>query len=133
MTMFRNIVVATDGSAAGQAATTYAGRLSNTFGAPVTLVPLAEMEAGPVLTRDRDEARHIAHEAARVGADVIVLGMERGRMGHHGLRRGVRDQLARATHLPVMVPPLTGVPSAHRASAGRAPALPAGRRGLQHV
>jgi nucleotide-binding universal stress UspA family protein len=131
MTMFENILVATDGSAGGQAATAYARQLASTFGAPVTVVPLAEMSSGSALTRDRDAARSIASEATRVGADVIVLGLARGRLGHHLLHRGVRDHLARSTHLPVMVPPMSGTPSTVRAPRGRP--LAAGRGRLQHV
>jgi nucleotide-binding universal stress UspA family protein len=131
MTMFQNILVATDGSSAGLTATAYAGQLSTTFAAPVTLVPLAEMHSGSVLTRDRDAARHIATEAARVHADVIVLGLERRRLAHHLMRRGLRSELARSTHLAVMVPPATPA-SATKPVPTRRPVTVLKKR-LQHV
>jgi nucleotide-binding universal stress UspA family protein len=131
MAMFRHILVATDGSSAGQAAAAYAGELSCTFAAQVTLVPLAEMESGPALSSDREVARHLATEAARVQADVIVLGLERRRVGHHLLHRGLRAELARATHLAVMVPP-TAPASAAAPVPTRRPTV-AVRRRLQHV
>ena len=130
MTMFSNILVATDGSSAGQAAAAYAGELATTFAAPVTVVPLAEMHAGSALTRDRDAARHIATEAARVQADVIVLGLERRRLGHHLMRRGLRSQLARSTHLAVMVPP---TPPAAAPTSVAAKRSTVAQRRLQHV
>jgi nucleotide-binding universal stress UspA family protein len=110
MTMFQHILVATDGSDAGQAAAAYAGQLSNAFAARVTLVPLAEMQSGSARTSDREVARHLATEADRVRADVIVLGLERRRLGHHLVRRGLRAELARTTHVAVMVAPTTAPP-----------------------
>jgi nucleotide-binding universal stress UspA family protein len=60
--------------------------------------------------RDHHLVKGIVDEAARFGADVIVLGLERKRIAHHSFSKALQEQIARVTTVPVMIAP-TSSPS----------------------
>ena len=55
--------------------------------------------------RNRQLVRRIAEAAADFGADVIALGLDRSRLASHRFAPSLREQLVRATELPVLVAP----------------------------
>jgi nucleotide-binding universal stress UspA family protein len=55
--------------------------------------------------RNRQLVRGIAEAAQGFGADVIVLGLARSRLAGHRFAASLREQLMRATDLPVLVAP----------------------------
>ena len=55
--------------------------------------------------RNRQLVHGIAEAAQDFGADVIVLGFDRPRLAGHRLARSLREQIMRATELPVLVAP----------------------------
>jgi len=131
--VFRRILVAVDASETGHIAAHFGTELADQFDAAVRIVPFSgdmdrrrgEREVvrhkpnggdlyGSGLTvngvtraaRDHQLVSGIAKEAAGFGADLIVLGLDRRRTSRHHFSRSVREQLTRATMVPVMVSPM---------------------------
>ena len=128
--VFGRVLVVVDGSESARAAIAFAENWARESGARVRIVELAEQRtairsrlvtdldhaprrpvdhlavSAPTLdARNRRLVTGIADAAQTFGADVIVLGLERRRMSRHRFARSFRAQLARATDLPVMIPP----------------------------
>jgi hypothetical protein len=62
--------------------------------------------SGPSLgARNRHVVQGIAEAAEDFGADVIVLGFDPSRLAGHRLAPSLREQIMRATDLPVLVAP----------------------------
>jgi nucleotide-binding universal stress UspA family protein len=62
--------------------------------------------SGPTLgARNRQLVHGIAEAAEAFGADVIVLGFDRPRLAGHRIAPSLREQIMRATELPVLVAP----------------------------
>jgi nucleotide-binding universal stress UspA family protein len=134
VTMFQKILVASDGSESGCAATLFAAEMSQAFGAAVETCVIPAHGRG-IRSGEDDSARQIIEMAGVTKADVIVLGMDRRRIGRHLAERGVRDRVAQSTHLPVVVPPTplgAGDLDVVRSAASTLPAAP-GQGRLQHV
>jgi nucleotide-binding universal stress UspA family protein len=55
--------------------------------------------------RNRQVVHGIAEAAADFGADVIVLGFDRPRLAGHRFAPSLREQIMRATYVPVLVTP----------------------------
>lgn len=74
---------------------------------PTALWPAEHLAvSGPTLgARNRQLVRGIVDAATSFGADVIVLGFDRPRLAGHRLAPSLRDQVMRATELPVLVAP----------------------------
>jgi nucleotide-binding universal stress UspA family protein len=129
-TPFRRMLVAIDGSPTAMAAVGLVAEWVDGPGAEVHFVQVTETrgqrrnglesEAGqtvdepahrlvvgaPTLgARNRQLVLGIAQAAAGFGADVIVLGFDRARLADHRLAPSLREQVMRATDLPVLVAP----------------------------
>ena len=152
--VFHRLLVVVDGSQAAEGAREFARDWVRTFGAEtrfVTLeerparfrdggVPLAGTDGSARLTadahtrgaRNRALVRDIAAAAEDFGADLIVLGCDHRRLARHLVGASLRERLARATELPVVVAPLrtardadshhhteVGGTSGHRVRSGR--------------
>jgi len=127
---FRRMLVAIDESPAAVAAVVLVAEWVDGPGAEVRFVQVAETrrqrgngtESGAALTaderahrlvvgartlgaRNRQLVHGIAQAAEGFGADVIVLGFDRPRLTGHRLAPSLREQLMRATDLPVLVAP----------------------------
>lgn len=74
---------------------------------PTALWPAEHLVvSGPTLgARNRQLVHGIVDAARSFGADVIVLGFDRPRLAGHRLAPSLRDQIMRATELPVLVAP----------------------------
>jgi nucleotide-binding universal stress UspA family protein len=73
---------------------------------PVAAEPHRLVVAGPTLgARNRQLVHGIAEAAQSFGADLIVLGVDRSRLAGHRLAPSLREQIMRATDLPVLVAP----------------------------
>jgi nucleotide-binding universal stress UspA family protein len=91
---------------------------------PVAAEPHRLVVDAPTLgARNRQLVHGIAAAAEGFGADLIVLGVERSRLAGHRFAPSLREQIMRATDLPVLVaptPPSDGkwhhrrVPDLHR-------------------
>jgi nucleotide-binding universal stress UspA family protein len=103
--MFEKILVAVDERETGTAATRFASQLSGTFHASVQVFHPEAASARSSRSGDRQLAQAVAAEAQRVHADLIVLGLDRQRIGRHHLVGSVREQLAQLTQVPVMAAP----------------------------
>jgi len=140
--VFRRILVAIDGSDAARAAFVFAGDWARLFDAQLWFIQLTEetsrrrcemvtdvSRSGRKLAnqftvsgatrgaRNRRLVSGIAEAAETFRADLIVLGFDPGRVAHERFTRSVREQLAEATDVPVVItPPRT----AHR----RRPVVP---------
>jgi nucleotide-binding universal stress UspA family protein len=137
-TPFRRMLVAIDGSKAAQAACNLVAEWVGAHGADLWFVQVTEerrqrhsglesdvdpiavepanhvVVSGPTLgARNRQLVRGIAEAADAFGADVVVLGFERARLAGHRLAPSLREQITRATDLPVMVAP-TAPPESKR-------------------
>ena len=129
-TPFRHMLVAIDESPAAVAAVGLVAEWVDGPGAEVRFVQVTETrrqqgngvgsEAGltadepahrlvvgaPTLgARNRQLVHGIAQAAEGFGADVIVLGFDRPRLTGHRLAPSLREQIMRATDLPVLVAP----------------------------
>jgi nucleotide-binding universal stress UspA family protein len=129
-TPFHRMLVAIDGSSAAQAAVQLVAEWVGGPGADVRVVRVTErrrrggnrgeppvdaaalepahriMVSAPSLgARNRQMVHGIAEAAADFGADVIVLGFDRSRLAGHRLAPSLRQQIVRATDLPVLVAP----------------------------
>ena len=145
---FRRMLVAIDESQAAQAAVGLVAEWVDGPGADVRFVQVSEtrkqqgsgVESDPDVTtaesslrlevsaptlgaRTRQLVHGIAEAAEAFGADVIVLGLDRPRLAGHRLATSLREQIMRATELPVLVAPTPqsdgkrhhrGVPDPHR-------------------
>jgi nucleotide-binding universal stress UspA family protein len=143
-TPFRRMLVAVDGSPAAHAAVHLVAEWVGGPGADVRVVRVTEerrhtVSSGkpPVETtalepahdmtvsapslgaRNRQLVHGIAEAATDFGADVIVLGFDRTRLAGHRLAPSLRQQIVRATDLPVLVAP---TPSDDGRQRGAAPA-----------
>jgi hypothetical protein len=79
---------------------------ADTFGTDVRSLELSEKSDGHRRTlgaRSRRLAASIAARAEGEGADVIVLGIDRRRLGSRRVAPSLRDQLTKLTALPVLV------------------------------
>src|SRR5580698_1251347 len=129
--MFRRILVVADHSPCGRSAAAFATDMAQEFGATAWLMDVTDPERrhghpdsgdtrddhavlnrGGVgvsgstrATNDHNLVATIAGEAARFGADVVVLGLERRRVGRRFFSRALQQEVARATSVPVMVAP----------------------------
>jgi nucleotide-binding universal stress UspA family protein len=101
---FHRLLVAVDGTAAAEAADAVATEWARSFGGEVRRIEMAG-------TRNDAVVHAIADAASAFGADVIVLGCDRRRLSRHRLAHSLRERLARATELPVLVAPVE-VPAA---------------------
>jgi nucleotide-binding universal stress UspA family protein len=74
---------------------------------PTTVAPAHRLVVGaPTLgARNRQLVHGIAEAAEDFGADVIVLGFDRQRLAGHRLAPSLREQVMRATDVPVLVAP----------------------------
>ena len=74
---------------------------------PVAVWPAQHVVvSGPTLgARNRQLVHGIAEAATDFGADVIVLGFGRSRLAGHRLAPSLREQIMRATEVPVLVAP----------------------------
>jgi nucleotide-binding universal stress UspA family protein len=129
-TPFGRMLVAIDESPAAQAAVHLAAEWVGGPGADVRFLRVSEVRrqggsgidtdrgpsgaqraphlvvSAPTLgARNRQLVQGIAGSAADFDADVIVLGLDRPRLADHRLAPSLRDQLVRATDLPVLVAP----------------------------
>ena len=148
--MFRRILVALDGSEDARVAFAFVSDWARHFEAKVWFIQLAEESTQrrceivtDVHRRGRQMANRftvsgatrgarnqqlvsgISEAAATFGADLIVVGLDRHRLGGNGLSRNVREQLTAATDVPVLMAPKRAavrVPAATR----RAKAIPLG-------
>ena len=156
--MFRRILVALDGSDDARAAFVFVSDLARQFDAHVWFIQLTEessrrrceivtdvsqrgrrvanqfsVSGATRSARNQQIAGGIAEAAQTYGADLIVVGLDRGRLARHRFSSGVREQLTAATSVPVLMAPkraTSRVPAAgpargcHRARPGlRAPAM----------
>jgi nucleotide-binding universal stress UspA family protein len=133
MGMFSTILVAIDESESGHEADDYATELASSFGGSVTRCKVTSSDAGRRTARDQQVAAHVAEAARAVGADVIVLGLDRRRLEHHRFSPSLRERLTELAAVPVLVPPASpsGMhePAAHLTSRR----MRAVKRSLQHV
>jgi nucleotide-binding universal stress UspA family protein len=95
---FHRLLVAVDGTEAGAGAESVAREWAQRFGGVVRRIELSRASGGAVV-------REVADAVADFGADVIVLGCDRRRLARHRLAHSLREQLTRATDLPVLVVP----------------------------
>jgi nucleotide-binding universal stress UspA family protein len=129
-TPFRRMLVAIDESQAAEAAVALVAEWVDGPGADVCFVQVREARkqrrsgaesdvdanvttAEPALrlvvgaptlgARNRQMVHGIAEAAEGFGADVIVLGLDRTRLAGHRLATSLREQIMRATDLPVLV------------------------------
>jgi nucleotide-binding universal stress UspA family protein len=124
---FRRMLVALDDSRAAEAAVHLVAEWVGGPGADVRFVQVSEerrprpsgvdADRGPIAAqhlvvraptqgaRTRQLVRGVAEAAADFGADVIVLGLDRSRLAGHRFAPSLREQLVRATDLPVLVAP----------------------------
>jgi nucleotide-binding universal stress UspA family protein len=126
---FRRMLVVIDQSQSGDAAVALVAEWVDGPGAEVRFVQVIEarkqqrigIESGadtvpaeqhrlvadaPTLgARNRQLVHGIAEAAESFGADVIVLGLDRPRLAGHRLGTSLREQLMRATDVPVLVAP----------------------------
>jgi nucleotide-binding universal stress UspA family protein len=93
------LLVAVDGTDAAAAADAVATEWAQSFGGEVSRMEMAG-------TRNDAVVHEIAAAASAFGADVIVLGCDRRRLSRHRLAHSLRERLARATELPVLVAPV---------------------------
>jgi nucleotide-binding universal stress UspA family protein len=142
---FRRMLVAVDGSPAAHAAVHLVAEWVGGPGADARVVRVTEerrhrvssgeppvestalepaqhiMVSAPSLgARNRQMVHGIAEAAADFGADVIVLGFDRHRLAGYRLAPSLRQQIVRATDLPVLVAP--SPPSDDGRQRGLAPA-----------
>jgi nucleotide-binding universal stress UspA family protein len=127
--LFRRMLVAIDESPAAEAAVGLVAEWVDGPGADVRFVQVIEERkhrrgtAGPVTAtaiepahrlvvgaptlgaRNRQLVQGLAGAAEEFGADVIVLGFDRGRLAGHRLAPSLREQVMRVTDVPVLVPP----------------------------
>jgi nucleotide-binding universal stress UspA family protein len=129
---FRRLLVAIDSSSAAQGAFDLACQWVGQHGADVWFLQLTEehrqrrgafeTDVDPVAVqpanhvvvngptqgaRSRQLAHGIAEAAAAFHADVIVVGIDHERLTGHRLAPSLRDQITRATALPVLMAPAT--------------------------
>jgi nucleotide-binding universal stress UspA family protein len=129
-TAFRRMLVAIDESQAAEAAIGLVAEWVDGPGADVHFVQVIEarpqrrsnvgtdgaatadepshrlvVQAPTLGARNRQLVHGIAGAAEDFGADVIVLGLDRPRLAGHRLAPSLREQLMRATDLPVLVAP----------------------------
>ncbi len=125
---FCRMLVATDQSQAARAAVALVAEWVDGPGADARFVQVTEERrhgpSGGALASDPDRSAHrlvvrapslgarnrqlvrcIATAAEEFAADVIVLGFDRSRLAGHRLAPSLREQLMRATDLPVLVAP----------------------------
>lgn len=82
---------------------------------PVAVEQHRLVAAPPTLgARNRQLVHGIAEAAEGYRADVIVLGLERPRLAGHRLATSLREQIMRATDLPVLVAPTPQSKRDHR-------------------
>ena len=105
---FHRLFVAVDGTDAAAAADAVATEWVQNFGGEVRRMEMAGARNDAVV-------HAIAEAASAFGADVVVLGCDRRRLSRHRLAHSLREQLARATELPVLVAPVgpPAAPSGH--------------------
>jgi nucleotide-binding universal stress UspA family protein len=115
---FHRLLVAVDGTDAAAAADAVATEWAQSFGGEVRRMEMAGARNDAIVHR-------IADAASAFGADVIVLGCDRRRLSRHRLARSLRERLARATELPVLIAPVE-VPAATSGQARTA------QRGAEH-
>jgi nucleotide-binding universal stress UspA family protein len=143
--VFSRILVAVDESDRARLAISFATDLANQFGASLYVLRVAEEKArhqrrpgvdrmaprresrGEVLrvpgvtrtARDHLLVSGIERAAAQFGADLIMLGFDHRRISHRHVTRSLRQQLTRASALPVMfVPECVTETSDHRDASG---------------
>jgi nucleotide-binding universal stress UspA family protein len=92
------------------------GRAGAGAGAGATRARRVEVHGWTLGARTRRLASEITAAAESCGADVIVLGMDRRRLARRHLIPSLRDQLASATALPVLVAPSTAPVADYTAS-----------------
>jgi nucleotide-binding universal stress UspA family protein len=157
--VFHRLLVVLDGSTAAGPARELAHDWASAFGAETRFVTLeersprrAEGGAAPpaaadgsahlsagghsVRARNRTLVAGIAAAAEDFGADLIVLGCDHRRLAGHRVGASLRERLARATELPVMVAPVRAAGTAHTeddAEADGAPRHRVGARGFARV
>ena len=125
---FRRMLVVIDQSQSAEAAVALVAEWVDGQGAEVRFVQVIEarkqrsgMKSGadtsgagqhrlvadaPTLgARNRQLVHGIAEAAEGFGADVIVLGLDRQRLAGHRLATSLREQIMRATDVPVLVAP----------------------------
>lgn len=113
--MFSRYLVAIDGSDNGSAAIAFASDAARQFEGSLKVVQVMDGTSDGASTDRAGASIHplpghriaeeIAKEADRYEADVIVLGLDRGRLANHRFARGIRQQLNRASTLPVLIAP----------------------------
>jgi nucleotide-binding universal stress UspA family protein len=96
---FHRLLVAVDGTDAAEAADAVATEWAQSFGGEVRRLEMAGARNDAVV-------HEIAEAASAFGADVIVLGCDRRRLSRHRLAHSLRERLARATELPVLIAPV---------------------------
>lgn len=135
-TPFRRMLVAVDESPGAEGAVDLVAEWVGGPGADVRFLQVSEAgrrrgcpeaDLGPVAARrshllvvgartlgarNRQLVHGIAEAARQFGADVIVLGFDRPRLAGHRLAPSLREQIMRATDLPVLVAP--GAPADRR-------------------
>jgi nucleotide-binding universal stress UspA family protein len=129
-TPFRRMLVAIDESQAAEAAVALVAEWVDGPGADVCFIQVREARkqrrsgagsdadvtpaepafrlvvGAPTLgARNRQLVHGIAEAAERFGADVIVLGLDRTRLAGHRFATSLREQIMRATDVPVLVAP----------------------------
>jgi nucleotide-binding universal stress UspA family protein len=140
--VYRKILVALDDSDAARAAFVFASDWARHFDSQLWFIQLTQetyRRRGEIVTdvsrRGRQRANHftvsgatrgqrnhqlvsgIAEAASTFGADLIIVGLERRRLGRARFAESVREQLTAATEVPVLLAPkrcVTRIPAAER-------------------
>jgi nucleotide-binding universal stress UspA family protein len=129
---FTRLLVVVDGSDEGRRAVAFAEAWSRAVGSEVQLLELPREGLGG---QSRSSVSAVVEAAGAFGADVIVLGCQKRRLAHHRLGLSLRERLARATDLPLLVPsPASGGHSKEKGTdMGSAPIGRVGSRSVAHV
>jgi nucleotide-binding universal stress UspA family protein len=99
---FSRLLVVFDDSDEGRRAVEFANDWAQAVGAQVRLLELPGN--GAAGARNRTAVAAVVDAAAEFGADVMVLGCRKRRLANHRRGLSLRERLARATDLPLMVP-----------------------------
>lgn len=152
-TGFARLLVVTDHSDSARAAFAIAREWAELFGAELRVLEVSEAGRGSAAAgsggtarppaqiqgrllargstlgaRNRRLAEGIAEAARDCGADAIVLGIDRHRSTQRHIARSLREQLARASELPVLIAPVfaSATETARSTSGPHAASVPSG-------
>ena len=98
---FTRLLVVVDDSEEGREAVDFAGAWCQATGATARILELHA--AGPPKARNRSLVRATVSASTAFEADVIVVGCPKRRLARHRMGPSLRQRLARATDLPLLV------------------------------